>query len=663
MRGGTAPRMADDLVKTPMSPGLQATLIRARDYAIGQSHAEVTLEHLLLALTEDEDAAGVMQSSEVDLGRVRNDVAGYLGGLSDRGPPGTPGSPAISAPLTEILKYATLAAKQGRRARIDGAIVLAALVGDGRSMAASFLNAQGLTFEAAIRVLQRSAAPALAPATPRPQLEAPPPHIPGHGAVPAMINPGAAGPSPAVSHATEDILAAARERINSRTAQLPRLDPLPTEPPATFAPSVGSDTPSPYRPAMVDAVPAPPAPEFAPSPHSAASLDAPSQGRLSPPVLPPDLAPVPQPIAAPPLPPAEPVLSSSEPGGPPSKEPWPALEPPPPADGHRPRSGELHAPGPTPVSLELTLEQRMPPPPMAPPPRQSPTTWTPPPLPSPGGFAHRPPTAPAPQYRPPPGPANQPPHRPQGAEPSGAPPWVDAPRPGQHHQPLHERLVPRPSTLPPPVPSGHGDVGAHPGHAIASPQRDVPAPRVPATEATKVSHNIPARLHLGRPVHVEVHVSRPPVVGLAAGPRPTATAAEHVAARAISVRLRPTKPGLVVEALTPETQWDQAVGPTGRLTGDAAIWRFALTSLQAGQINLQLVVTTRTVGADGVIADASQPDQQIILIARRDWMQMLRRAVKVVAIVLATLLLSETARAFLRMDLSRLVKAMFGSGG
>ena len=39
------------------------------------------LEHLLLALTEDPDAAAVLQASNVDLLRLGTDVSGYLGRL------------------------------------------------------------------------------------------------------------------------------------------------------------------------------------------------------------------------------------------------------------------------------------------------------------------------------------------------------------------------------------------------------------------------------------------------------------------------------------------------------------------------------------------------------------------------------------------------------
>ena len=139
-----------------------ATLVRAADYAAGPMHGAVTLEHLLLALTEDEDAVGVLLGSSVDLGRLRNEVAAFIG---QQQYPALPQGmrPGPDAELTKILTYAEAASRQSGRTEINGAIVLAAIVGEGRSMAATFLKAQGLTFQAAIKVIQQVLAPEPAP--------------------------------------------------------------------------------------------------------------------------------------------------------------------------------------------------------------------------------------------------------------------------------------------------------------------------------------------------------------------------------------------------------------------------------------------------------------------------------------------------------------------
>ena len=45
--------IADGLSRIAMSSGLAASLSRATDYARAHGHAEVTLEHMLLALCDD----------------------------------------------------------------------------------------------------------------------------------------------------------------------------------------------------------------------------------------------------------------------------------------------------------------------------------------------------------------------------------------------------------------------------------------------------------------------------------------------------------------------------------------------------------------------------------------------------------------------------------
>lgn len=173
-----------------MSPSLAAAIVRAKDHAGAKGHRVVTLEHLLLALADDEEAALVLTSCSVDLASLRDDVAAYLGRL-EREPPGAPMQPVIAPELKRIIDYAAAAAQQGRRAQVDGAIVLAAMVGEGRSAAAGFLRAQELTFDAVVLALQRQAQ---------------------ERAVAAQQN-GSAPPS------AEDILANARERIAASRGQ------------------------------------------------------------------------------------------------------------------------------------------------------------------------------------------------------------------------------------------------------------------------------------------------------------------------------------------------------------------------------------------------------------------------------------------------------------
>jgi len=220
---------AEELSSIPMSTHLGQSLERAHRFAREQSHKAVTLEHLLLALTEDAEAALILQSANIELGRLSTEVSGYLGRLPEdmRGDGVT--EPRPDAELLRVLQAAASAAKQSRRRQIDGAIVLAAVVGDGKTPAAGLLKALGMTFEEAIRALQRANTkarlkPTARPATPaaeparadgkpaqsaEPQTDAPEPA--------AAAEPASSDTAPGPMQSAEDILAAARARIQQRS--------------------------------------------------------------------------------------------------------------------------------------------------------------------------------------------------------------------------------------------------------------------------------------------------------------------------------------------------------------------------------------------------------------------------------------------------------------
>ena len=57
---------------------LEESLHRAVALANQRSHEYATLEHLLLSLTEDEDAIGVMKACDVDLGVLKTTLTNYV---------------------------------------------------------------------------------------------------------------------------------------------------------------------------------------------------------------------------------------------------------------------------------------------------------------------------------------------------------------------------------------------------------------------------------------------------------------------------------------------------------------------------------------------------------------------------------------------------------
>ena len=273
--------LAEQLKAIPMSSTLRETLDRARGFARAQSHRAVLLEHLLLALIEDPDASGVLRASHVDTDQLGTEASGYLGLRDDvRAEPGH--EPQPDPELQRVLHAAGQAAQQSRRRQIDGAIVLAAIVGDGKSPAAGMLKTLGLGFEEAIRALQKASAqarskqfapppagarqpsvtaPAPEPAPPAP-VEPPPPAMPEPFAQ-AEAEPAQPTEPP---QTVEEILAAARARIQRRTSGIvgkPAAPvPMPAPTPAPERQELPLPAPTPADEPEADlTIPDPPTPQ------------------------------------------------------------------------------------------------------------------------------------------------------------------------------------------------------------------------------------------------------------------------------------------------------------------------------------------------------------------------------------------------------------------
>jgi len=322
--------IADDLSRISMSAGLATTVSRAVDYARSQGHQEVTLEHMLVALCDDPDATLVLAASNIDTARIRAEVADYLGGLGARAAPyGQGGDPVVSGDLIRILEAAAAAARGGRRREINGAIVLAAIVGDGKSPAAELLRAQGLTFEGAIRALQSArqttapptAGDILAGARERVQARARGPVYPAQ-----RTEPEPPPPDRALMHEQEpDALEAADEAYPELGETSPEAHPAAVAPGASGSEwdigggeqalepdSVKTEAAVEEEPPMPASAPFPPPLPIPDSAKASARPSAPDQAMLARPT-------------PPPLPPAAPVrVGAAEPRPP---TPWPDVLP------------------------------------------------------------------------------------------------------------------------------------------------------------------------------------------------------------------------------------------------------------------------------------------------------------------------------------------------
>ncbi|MBL8535976.1 MAG: ATP-dependent Clp protease ATP-binding subunit ClpA [Hyphomonadaceae bacterium] len=126
---------------------LEQTLRRALTLANDHEHEYVTLEHLLLSLVDDEDAAGVMHACKVDLDKLRQNLESYLHNElnSLRVERREHEEPRPTAGFQRVLQRAMLHVDSSGGREVTGANVLVALFSERESHAAYFLQEQDMT--------------------------------------------------------------------------------------------------------------------------------------------------------------------------------------------------------------------------------------------------------------------------------------------------------------------------------------------------------------------------------------------------------------------------------------------------------------------------------------------------------------------------------------
>jgi ATP-dependent Clp protease ATP-binding subunit ClpA len=120
---------------------LESTLRRALSFANEHRHEYVTLEHLLLSLIDDDDAAQVMTACKVDLEKLRVNLDAYLENeldslvVTER----EQEEPRPTAGFQRVLQRAMLHVDSSGAREVTGANVLVALFSERESHAAYFL--------------------------------------------------------------------------------------------------------------------------------------------------------------------------------------------------------------------------------------------------------------------------------------------------------------------------------------------------------------------------------------------------------------------------------------------------------------------------------------------------------------------------------------------
>jgi ATP-dependent Clp protease ATP-binding subunit ClpA len=128
-----------------LSRNLEKTLHRALALANERRHEYATLEHLLLSLTEDQDAVAVLRACSVDLEKLRRELLNYVDNelsnlISNHVEDAKP-----TASFQRVLQRAAIHVQSSGREEVTGANVLVAMFAERESHAIYFLQEQDMT--------------------------------------------------------------------------------------------------------------------------------------------------------------------------------------------------------------------------------------------------------------------------------------------------------------------------------------------------------------------------------------------------------------------------------------------------------------------------------------------------------------------------------------
>ena len=140
------------------SKELEQGLHRALVLANERHHEYSTLEHLLLALTEDTEAVGVMEACGVDLEKLRRNLTEYIdneltGLIMDETEDCKP-----TAGFQRVIQRAVIHVQSSGRDEVTGANVLVAMFAERESHAAYFLQEQEMTRYDAVNFISHGVA-------------------------------------------------------------------------------------------------------------------------------------------------------------------------------------------------------------------------------------------------------------------------------------------------------------------------------------------------------------------------------------------------------------------------------------------------------------------------------------------------------------------------
>ena len=127
------------------SRGLEKALHSAMNLARERAHEFATLEHLLLALTDDRDTIAVLTGCDVDIEALKSDLEDFINEELDSlvVPNGQDARP--TAAFQRVIQRAVIHVQSSGREEVTGANVLVAIFAERESHAAYFLEQQDMS--------------------------------------------------------------------------------------------------------------------------------------------------------------------------------------------------------------------------------------------------------------------------------------------------------------------------------------------------------------------------------------------------------------------------------------------------------------------------------------------------------------------------------------
>jgi len=127
------------------SRSLEQSLHRALALANERHHEYATLEHLLLALVDDQDAAAVMRACNVDIDKLRRNLVTYVESELEKLVTDGSEDSKPTAGFQRVIQRAVIHVQSSGREEVTGANVLVGIFSERESHAAFFLQEQGMT--------------------------------------------------------------------------------------------------------------------------------------------------------------------------------------------------------------------------------------------------------------------------------------------------------------------------------------------------------------------------------------------------------------------------------------------------------------------------------------------------------------------------------------